>query len=74
LSDTREVPQLKSTMNNEQYLEAISAPRTDGGGRKKRPVKRPVPEEESDGSDVQGVQEGVLSSQPEPIPNGAAST
>jgi len=64
ISDTKDVPQLRSTMDNEQYLEAISAPRTDGNGRKKRPVRRPVQEEDSDDSDVPEETQTVRQEQP----------
>jgi len=64
ISDTKDVPQLKSTMDNEQYLEAISAPRTDGNGHKKRPVRKPVQQEDSDDSDVQEVSQTARQEQP----------
>ncbi|KAJ9623101.1 hypothetical protein H2203_006034 [Taxawa tesnikishii (nom. ined.)] len=41
LKDPENAPRLKSTMTNEEYLDAISAPRKDPSGRKKkRPMTR----------------------------------
>ncbi len=33
MQDTAKVPRLKSSMTNEEYLDAISAPRLDPGGK-----------------------------------------
>lgn len=54
LKDTATAPPLKAAMGNEQYLDAISAPRADPSGRtKKKPMtkkQRLALEEESDGA------------------------
>jgi DNA-directed RNA polymerase-3 subunit RPC5 len=53
LSDTSAAPQLKASTADEQYLDSISAPRTDPSGRtKKKPItkkQRLALEEDSDG-------------------------
>jgi len=41
VKETKSVGRLQSSMTNEEYLDAISAPRNDPGGhRKKRPLTR----------------------------------
>jgi len=41
VKDTKNVGKLQSSMTNEEYLDAISAPRNDPSGhRKKRPLTR----------------------------------
>jgi len=70
LRDAQNAPQLKSSLTNEEYLDAISAPRIDAVGRtktkarsKRKRVLVDIPDssesEEEEAETVTGVQEGL---------------
>lgn len=54
--DTEAAPHLKSSMTNDEYLDAISAPRNDPGGKKKkRPPRRRATEAENADDEMEEV-------------------